>query len=212
MVAGIPLVTIRAPFQQLAELVLMGQHYLPQQYLRHFAIPSDEDHIWMYDKQSGKAKRLPIKAAAQSPGFYTDEAERGMAQRVEAPAEMPLNRLRNSQQIDHEQRLKVAVYLESMLKRVPNFRRHALKGLKEDYQKLACKIRKDPEGWRQAHKLKAAPEIILQIVKKREEEIDQGEISIKDDIFRHQWSTRAIVVALSEMEWTVIRTNLSNSY
>ena len=49
----------------------MGHHYVPQRYLRHFAVPGEPGMIWMYDKTSGKVRKLAIKTMAQSPGFYS---------------------------------------------------------------------------------------------------------------------------------------------
>ena len=34
----------------------MGHHFVPQRYLRHFAVPGEPGMIWMYDKTSGKAE------------------------------------------------------------------------------------------------------------------------------------------------------------
>ena len=75
----------------------MGHHFVPQRYLRHFAVPGEPGMIWMYDKTSGKARKLAIKTVAQSPGFYSDADEVALAQRIEGPAEAPLNRLRDGQ-------------------------------------------------------------------------------------------------------------------
>ena len=99
----------------------MGQHYVQQHYLRCFGTPDDPNNIWMYDKSSKKFKRLPIKNVAQSSGFYSEEDERALSERIEQPAQDPLEQLRNGQQIKVQGRLAITVYLESMIKRVSTY-------------------------------------------------------------------------------------------
>ena len=53
----------------------MGQHYIPQRYLRGFLADGAKDHIWMYDKQQDSFKFLPISQVAQARGFYEEEIE-----------------------------------------------------------------------------------------------------------------------------------------
>ena len=101
----------------------MGHHYIPQQYLRHFATPSDPHKIWMYDKcHPTKPKLLPIVTVAQSPSFYIDSDERALNQSVEGPAQRPIDLLRNGQPVDSKGRRAVSLYLESMIIRVPSTR------------------------------------------------------------------------------------------
>ena len=82
----------------------MGHHYVPQRYLRHFAVPGEPGMIWMYDKTLGKARKLAIKTVAQSPSFYSDADEVALGQQIEGPVEAPLNLLRDGQGIDARQR------------------------------------------------------------------------------------------------------------
>src|ERR1700730_5705054 len=49
--------------------------------------------IWMYDKESGLAKHLPIKAVAQQPNYYEAEIERSLNDQVETPARTALESL-----------------------------------------------------------------------------------------------------------------------
>ena len=71
----------------------MGQHYVPQHYLRGFSDDSDKEKIWMYDKNKCTYRLLPIKAVAQSSNFYTAEAETWLHDIVERPAQGQLLRL-----------------------------------------------------------------------------------------------------------------------
>ena len=134
----------------------MGSHYVPQHYLRHFAAPNDRDKIWMYDnRHPKKPKLLPIVAVAQSSGFYTDSDERALSQTIEGPAQRPLNLLRNGQHVDSKGRNLVALYLDSMINRVPSSRDRLIRLLpstKEDViadtlsniETVAAKLRVTP--------------------------------------------------------------------
>lgn len=190
----------------------MGRHYLPQRYLRHFAVPGEPDMIWMYDKRSGKASKLAIKTVAQSPDFYTDEDEQALAQRIEGPAEAPLNRLRDGQRIDVGQREVVAVYLESMTKRVPSFRRLLLQLIREDGGEALDEIKKDPQRWASQRGLNFSPEQILRDVEKWEAGFERKSISLKDDLLRGQWTTPLMVRTLLEMTWRITRTDRSAGF
>ena len=88
----------------------MGNHYIPQEYLRHFANPVDLDKIWMYDKSSGEIKLLPIKVVAQESSFYTPEDERALNETIEGPAQFAINELRLGKEIDDKSRSAVSKY------------------------------------------------------------------------------------------------------
>ena len=47
----------------------MGHHFLPQEYLRQFAVDGDRDRIWMLDKSERSFKLLPIKNVAQARSY-----------------------------------------------------------------------------------------------------------------------------------------------
>ena len=42
----------------------MGQHYVPQHYLRSFEVSDQPGMIWTYDKIAKTSKSLPIKLVA----------------------------------------------------------------------------------------------------------------------------------------------------
>lgn len=100
----------------------MGQHYLPQRYLRQFAAVDHPDKIWMYDKSKRDSKLLPIKIVAQKSGFYFEEDESALNEKVEGPAVQPLDKLICGNDIDREERLRVTLYLHMLLLRVPKAR------------------------------------------------------------------------------------------
>ena len=161
----------------------------------------------MYDKRSAEAKLLPIATVAQASEFYTDEDEEKLNLKIEIPAEPPLNRLRRGQKIDSQERRLVALYLESMLKRVPSFRLWMLQIMKEDGGKAIDEIRRDPEQWILKNGLNISTGQLLQLMGETRQKIRRGNISIKDDLVRGQWTTPRIVQTLLNMTWRVSMTD-----
>jgi Protein of unknown function (DUF4238) len=100
----------------------MGHHFVPQQYLRAWESP-EPGMILTYDKKNLSCKLLPIKAVAQAAGFYKAEVEAELAARLEGPANIILDDLRNLRPITEEQRIHFAIYTATMIKRVPRRRR-----------------------------------------------------------------------------------------
>lgn len=102
----------------------MGQHYVPQSYLRRFADCSDEGKVWTYDKEKPEdaPRLLPIKNVAQSSGFYTPQTEAYLNRIVEQPAAAPIAQLIQGERICGVDRLTVAIYIQIMMTRVPHAR------------------------------------------------------------------------------------------
>ena len=111
----------------------MGQHFLPQHYLRHFAVENYKDKIWMFHKSKRDFKLLPIKNVAQKPGFYFDGA---LNEQVEIPALQPLSKLIDGRHVNEDDRLKIALYLHMLLLRVPRARENRRDILKRELPDL----------------------------------------------------------------------------
>jgi hypothetical protein len=100
-------------------------HFVPQYYLRAFREPSKPDHIWTLVRGESVPRLLPIKQVAQARGFYDAETEVELAAQVEAPANPVLAKLRRGESIEPEERLAVAMYVATMVRRVPRNRARA---------------------------------------------------------------------------------------
>src|SRR5947209_5950801 len=99
----------------------MGHHFVPQAHLRPFQAPDAPGMIWVYPRED-EPRLVPIKNVAQSSGFYDDDVERDLNTYVEGPANPILDKLRRDEFIDTDERLQVALYLATMVKRVPRSR------------------------------------------------------------------------------------------
>ena len=79
----------------------------------------------MFDKgmPTDTLKHLPIKVVAQSPDFYTPQAERRLNKVVEMPTQEQLRRLAMGERIHGVDRLIVAIYIQVMVLRVLHARK-----------------------------------------------------------------------------------------
>lgn len=100
-------------------------HFVPQAYLRAFQDPSKPGCIWTLVRGESVPRLLPIEEVAQSRGFYDAETEVELATLVESPASPALAKLRRSEPLEPSERLAIAVYIATMLRRVPKNRARA---------------------------------------------------------------------------------------
>jgi hypothetical protein len=104
----------------------MGKHYLPQRYLRNFECPGCPGSVWQYDKKTGEVRQVAIKTAAQTADYFPEDLERLLAHAVEGPANPAMAKLIAGQAITDSERHDMALYVATMLMRVPGNRRRML--------------------------------------------------------------------------------------
>ena len=180
----------------------MDTHYLPQNYLRQFASPSNPDKVWRYDKCEGEFKLLPIKAVGKMKDFYDGPTEQWLNNNIEGPANYALDKLRNRQDIDNEGRTRVARYLDSMLKRVPHLRRRLLEIAPEEKKRLFENIRNAPES--RATDYGTTSAALMREIDRLEKEGYGENLSMTDDLVRLQWVSPEIVRIIYSMTWRVL--------
>ena len=173
-------------------------HYIPKAYLRHFASPNDPEKVHVFDKESERWMLTNVVNAGVWNDFYSDEDEKRLSDEIEFPANSALAKLRGGQCIDADERLKVALYLESMIKRVPSTRRAYLEGAPRAWARL----REDTEEV--SSKLGTSPQVIQIAIDRLEEEQFREPFSMTSEIAQHQWSTQKIIDALLGMDWAVL--------
>jgi hypothetical protein len=100
----------------------MGNHFVPQAYLRGFQDPSNPDFIWVQSRREPDPRSASIEDVAQSRNFYDPEIEKLLASSVEGPANPVLAKLRAGELPTDRERIALAVYLATMIKRVPKNR------------------------------------------------------------------------------------------
>lgn len=103
----------------------MGNHYVPQAYLRHFQIPDRPGFIWLFDKRGGEPHIASIDKITQSHNYYSPETEAALARDVEIPGNRAIERLLQGQQLNPSERINLSYYIGTMLMRGPRRRRRA---------------------------------------------------------------------------------------
>ena len=173
-------------------------HYNPKEYLRHFASPSDPEKVHVFDKQAEKWLLTNVLNAGVWNGFYSDEDEKWLSDKVELPAKSALNKLRGGQPIDGNERHKVAVYLESMIKRVPYARREFLKRIPkqmEDMRMNADQV---------AIELNSTSRAVEEGLARLGNELSQPDV-MTSKIAQYQWTSEEFIDALLGMAWTALK-------
>ena len=96
----------------------MGDHYIPQYYLKGFA-SSGNDMVWVYEKGGLLKFQSQIKNIAHETDYYSPEVERYLANEIEDPANSVIKKIRDRKQLTQSEKEKLAIYMVVMLKRVP---------------------------------------------------------------------------------------------
>ena len=172
----------------------MGQHFVPQEFLRHFACPGEPDLIWAYDKKSGVFKKLPIKSVAQASDFYSPDDEQMLNNRIEIPAQEPMNRLRRGELLSSEEREAVSVYLASLLFRSPRTMRKRLGFVRDDPRDV---VKRGLTAFGYSLSDDELDEIT--------ENLTTDGTDIRDPIVRTQRIPREIAACINDMKWAVFK-------
>jgi hypothetical protein len=103
----------------------MGNHVVPQRYLKGFQTKARPSFIWMYDKKVNTSKLLPIKQVAQVPGFYADDVEAALNTEAEIPGNDVIDKIRRGEDLEEIDRRHLTYYIGTMIARVPAARARA---------------------------------------------------------------------------------------
>ncbi|MFO8164009.1 MAG: DUF4238 domain-containing protein [Desulfatiglandales bacterium] len=96
----------------------MGDHYVPQYYLKGFS-QNNGKSIWVYDKVEKRKFTTQIKNVGNITNFYSEEVEQYLANTIENPANEVLKKIRERQKINENEKVTLAEYMAVMFKRVP---------------------------------------------------------------------------------------------
>ena len=96
----------------------MGYHYIPRHYLRGFFAPGSE-LVWVYQKGKPRPFQTGLVNVAQEIGYYSAEIEQYLANEIEGPAQSVIDKIRQRQLPDRNERIALVRYMAAMLNRVP---------------------------------------------------------------------------------------------
>ena len=114
----------------------MGDHYVPQYYLRGFCHGFGHE-LWVYDKKDARKFSSQVKRIANVCGLYPPELEKYLSEDIENPANRVLDKIRNRDPIHPDDKITLSNYIAVMRKRVPEGKTR----LKESAPKIAADLR-----------------------------------------------------------------------
>lgn len=125
----------------------MGHHYVPRQHLRRFAVKDEDNCVWMYDEQTRKFCKAGIASVAQENGYYDPEIEKALADVVEGPGKIAIDKLLNREKIDYAERSKLSLYFMIMLTRAPRQRKKSLEHVPESMAEIIVETKAEIQQW-----------------------------------------------------------------
>jgi hypothetical protein len=97
----------------------MGNHYLPQFYLKGFTESPNIKTIWVYRKGDEEPFKTSIRKIAQENKLYSPEMEQYLANEVEEPANKVIRKIREKRPLLYEEKVTLSKYMMTLWKRVP---------------------------------------------------------------------------------------------
>ncbi len=183
----------------------MGHHFGPQRYLRNFEDPNHRGYVWVHDRHGGDGQLANIAKVAQSRNFYSQCTETILAETVERPANLVIQKLTTRQPVTGGERIQLAYYVAVMMKRIPAHRRRSSEMLPEVLAGLVTEVRSYLNTL--ANQAGADP----QILKRRGLELDAVERKFQAhpppnvlEQIREPWPSKQMVQMLFRMTWRVL--------
>ena len=188
----------------------MGNHYVPQQYLKGFESPTDPGEIWTYDKKLQQFRLIPIPRVAQEANYYDAKTEKELNELVEGPAHAVLAKLRSRSPISPDDRVRLSLYVATMMMRVPRRRRKAKELLPSVLNDTIEKVRSEIE------QLARTSDINPKIVTRRLAEVELYREKLARDPpapvleqIRSPWPSAGTVARVHAMTWRIVVANES---
>ena len=194
----------------------MGKHYVPQKYLSGFAAPMTPKAIWQFDKQTGEfsGNALSIKKVAQQREFYNEETEEKITRLIESPGNAVLDKLRSSEfDLSDQDRVDLAVYMATMLKRVPRNRDRGHEQAPKTLAKVTSELRDQIRAAKSEGHISS--ELAEQHLAEAERVSEEFAANTPQDVIEQiesPWPTEQMVQLIYEMHWRFVRTDGPNYF
>jgi len=183
----------------------MGHHYLPQYYLKGFVTSTDDDLLWAYEKGTGKKYCTQVQSIANITNLYSPKLEHFLADKIEAPANVVLDKIRNRNKITESDKAVFSKYMVVMWKRVPRLKERLNELAPSLAQKVSDNVNKDLDRI-----VSQAPEKAPLIENRRKEIkaiIDKYSKHPREEIWLQNippQTTPRVLVAIKAMKWTFL--------
>jgi hypothetical protein len=125
----------------------MGKHYVPQRHLRRFEIDYRPGFVWMYDKKTGKWSEAAVSKVAQQADYFSPEVEKALAQVVEHPGNVCIDKLISRIKLDNTERSQLALYMMIMATRGPGPRKKLSATAANTVKEVLDETRTQIEEW-----------------------------------------------------------------
>jgi hypothetical protein len=182
----------------------MGHHYVPQYYLKGFT-ESNEDLLWAFEKGTGSKFNTQIKNMGNVTKFYSYEVEQYMANTIEGPANIVLDKIRKRHKINEDDKKIFAEYMAVMWKRVPRGRERLKEIAPSSAQKLSEELNRNLDILTSKEPTKAG------LIERRRREIKEILDKYAEDPSKEIWLTNIppertprFVAAIRGMKWTFL--------
>ncbi|MDC7806839.1 DUF4238 domain-containing protein [Luteimonas sp BLCC-B24] len=171
---------------------------MPQHYLLGFA---DEVELWGHDVEAGQSFRTQVKSSANETDMYTEEFESNLANVVEGPAQVVIDRARKRLKLRDEDRVVLAGYIVAMWKRVPAGRKRVAGHIPQLAKTIKMQV------VQQLDALAASEPDLAAMARKRKEEVHRTISADKENppdyFWHHTLKSGAIPRTLQELyQWT----------
>lgn len=181
----------------------MGKHYVPQEYLRAFSVPALPQHVWMFDKRSGRWTQPAIKRAAQERDYFAPHIETELAHTIEAPGHAALQVLRDGGRITPPARDALALYVAVMVMRVPRKRRKAREMIPGALSESIGNSRSEFEDLRSDENSTRIDEL-LQELERVERSYTERLPPTVTELVESPWPSAKVLTAVRQLTWRII--------
>ncbi|MDP2884829.1 MAG: DUF4238 domain-containing protein [Ignavibacteria bacterium] len=129
----------------------MGDHYIPQCYLRGFAERPECRTTYMFQKGSADHIRTNLRNVAQQTKLYSRELEAFFANSIEAPTKPVLDKIIAQQSITEAERSIFVTFVVAMWRRVPSHKDVVGKWLEETAESYYVQLESEIKHLRELH-------------------------------------------------------------
>ena len=183
----------------------MGNHYVPQFYLRGF---TTGNMIWVHDRLEGRTFASQPKTIANENDLYPDALEKHLANSIEDPAKAAIEKVRARGILSEPERIALAQYVVTLWKRVPEGRARVAARMpevvasvrEELHTELSAAANQNPDLASVAEARKAEVNNVLARYE-QESPPDIWQLSLQ----KH--SSDNVVESLLSMEWRFLHSN-----
>lgn len=131
-------------------------HYIPRFYLDGFVDPHNEPYIWIYEKGNSDVRKASAENVAVEKHYYSfitpsgdrdSETFENALAKVEEKVAPILEKIKNREHLDDEERGGFASFLALTMTRVPNYRTDIEKSTGELIKKISMKMASNAAGF-----------------------------------------------------------------